>query len=77
MGRQELAALARIIEQQLQEGTDSPLVGTWTIRFDGERRVLYFDKCEFGEYCEERPAVIGLDGTVIDGGGPLLVESEG
>jgi hypothetical protein len=72
MGREQLAALARIIEEQLKEGTDSPLMGTWTIRFDKERSVLYFDKCEFGDYCEERPAVVALDGTVVDKGGPLL-----
>jgi hypothetical protein len=74
VGREELAALARVIESQLQQGTDSPIMGTWTVRFDGERRVLYFDKCEFGDYCEERPAVIDLEGRVIDPGGPLLSE---
>ena len=74
MGREELAALARIIEEQLKEGTSSPLMGTWSIRFDKETRALYFEKCEFGDYCEERPAVVALDGTVIDRGGPLLVE---
>lgn len=72
MGREELAALATIIEEQLKEGTGSPLMGTWGIRFDKERGVLYFDKCEFGDYCEERPTVIALDGTVVDKGGPLL-----
>ena len=72
MGREELAALARIIEEQMQDGTNSPLMGTWTIHFDKERRALYFEKCEFGDYCEERPTVVGLDGTVIDKGGPLL-----
>jgi hypothetical protein len=72
MGREELAALARIIDDQLKEGTNSPLQGTWTIRFDKERSVLYFDKCEFGDYCEERPAVVALDGRVVDKGGPLL-----
>jgi hypothetical protein len=65
MGRKELAALAAIIEQQLKEGTDS-LMGTWTIHFDKERQALYFEKCEFGDYCEERPTVVALDGTVID-----------
>ena len=73
MGREQLAALARIIEQQLAtEGTNSPLVGTWTIRFDGERDVLYFDKCVFGDYCEERPAVVSIQGEIVDLGGPLL-----
>jgi hypothetical protein len=50
-------------------------MGTWSIRFDKERQALYFEKCEFGDYCEERPAVVALDGTVLDRGGPLLVES--
>lgn len=73
MGREQLAALARIIEEQLaSEGTNSPLVGAWTIRFDGDRDLLYFDKCEFGDYCEERPAIVGIDGRIIDRGGPLL-----
>jgi hypothetical protein len=49
-------------------------VGTWTIRYDGKREVLYFEKCEDGVYCEERPAVIDLKGNVIDRGGPIFVE---
>ena len=74
MGRDQLLALARIIEEQIAaEGTDSPVVGSWSIRFDGERNVLYFEKCEFGDYCEERPAVIALDGQVVDRGGPILI----
>jgi hypothetical protein len=74
MGRQELAALAKIIEEQLAFGTDSPLVGTWSIRFDRDNARFYFEKCEFGDYCEERPTVVGLDGAVIDKGGPILIE---
>lgn len=76
MGRQELAALARVIETQLKDGTDSPIMGTWSVRFDGETRHLYFEKCEFGDYCEERPTIIALDGTVIDEGGPLFADAE-
>jgi hypothetical protein len=73
MGREQLRALARIIEEQIEaEGTNSPLVGTWTIQYDKERDVLYFGKCEFGDYCEERPAVVSLDGTVVDRGGPMF-----
>ena len=73
MGRKELAALAAIIEEQMaSEGTNSPLMGSWTIRYDKERQVIYFDKCEFGDYCEERPAVVAIDGTVVDRGGPLI-----
>jgi hypothetical protein len=71
MGREQLAALARIIEQQLADPQNAAL-GTWTIRYDGKRNVVYFEKCEDGVYCEERPAVIDLDGNVLDRGGPLL-----
>ena len=74
MGREQLTALARIIEEQLAEGIDNAVVGTWTIRYDGKRDVLYFEKCEDGFYCEERPAVIDLQGNVIDKGGPILIE---
>jgi hypothetical protein len=74
MGREQLQALARIIEEQLAQGVDNAVVGSWTIRYDGAKQVIYFEKCEDGFYCEERPAVIGLDGTVIDKGGPILIE---
>ena len=72
MGKEQLAALARIIEEQLRQGPNSPVIGAWTIRYDGARDVLYFDKCEDGVYCEERPAVIDIGGRVLDRGGPLL-----
>ena len=66
MGREQLLALAKIIQDQIdKEGTNSPVVGSWAIRFDAERSVLYFDKCEFGDYCEERPAVFALDGRPL------------
>ncbi len=71
MGREQLAALAWIIEEQLRQGPNSPVIGAWTIRYDAGQRVLYFDKCEDGVYCEERPAVIDLEGRVLDRGGPL------
>jgi hypothetical protein len=74
MGKEQLAALARIIEAQLASGPENAVVGSWTIRFDAERNVLYFDKCEDGVYCEERPAVIDLEGNVLDKGGPILIE---
>jgi hypothetical protein len=74
MGREQLLALARIIEQQLAEGPNNAVVGSWTIRYDDERSVLYFEKCEDGVYCEERPSVIDLQGNVLDRGGPILVE---
>jgi hypothetical protein len=74
MGREQLLALAHIIEQQLAEGPNNAVVGSWSIRYDGERSVLYFEKCEDGVYCEERPAVIDLQGNVLDRGGPILVQ---
>lgn len=74
MGRAQLLALARIIEEQLAQGPNNAVIGTWTIRYDGKREVLYFEKCEDGVYCEERPAVIDLRGNVLDPGGPLLFE---
>ena len=74
MGKEQLAALARLINEQLAEGLNNAVVGTWSIRYDGQRSVFYFEKCEDGIYCEERPAVIDLEGHVLDRGGPLLVE---
>ena len=74
MGREQLEALARIIDEQLKEGPDGAVIGTWTIRYDGQRELLYFDKCEDGVYCEERPAVIDLKGIVVDAGGPIFIE---
>lgn len=72
MGREQLEALLAILHEQLRPDADNLALGTWTIRYDKERRAFYFDKCEFDGYCEERPAVIDLAGTVLDRGGPLL-----
>ncbi len=72
MGREQLEALLKVLQQQIEAGPESLAIGTWDIRFDKERNAFYFDKCEFGGYCEERPAVIALDGAVLDKGGPLL-----
>jgi hypothetical protein len=74
MGKEQLEALARIIQEQIAAGPDNAVVGSWTIRYDGKKQVLYFDKCEDGFYCEERPSVIDLQGNVIDKGGPIFVE---
>ena len=69
MGRQQLEALQKILEQQL--ALDRNVIGgTWEIRYDKERNAFAFDKCEFGGYCEERPSIIALDGNVLDPGGP-------
>lgn len=72
MGREELAALIEILTKQQELGREGVAIGTWKIDFDKKRRAFVFDKCENDGYCEERPAVIGLDGTVIDKGGPLF-----
>ena len=74
MGREQLIALARIIEEQLASGGDNAVVGTWTIRYDATKAAFYFEKCEDGFYCAERPAVIDLQGNVLDRGGPILIE---
>ena len=74
MGKEQLAALAEIIRQQLAHGTDSPIMGTWTIEYNKEKDAFYFGKCEFGGYCEERPALISVSGEVLDPGGPLFEE---
>ncbi len=74
MGKEQLLALVRILESQLELGPESPIMGSWVIRYDKNRAAFYFDKCEFGEYCEERPAVISVTGEVLDPGGPLFEE---
>lgn len=72
MGRQQIEALIRVLQEQLARDKDNLALGTWSIRYEGPRGVFLFDKCELGGYCQERPAVIGLDGAIIDAGGPVL-----
>lgn len=72
MGREQIAALIDVLSEQLELGTGSVIQGTWKIDFDKARNAFVFDKCENEGYCEERPSVIALDGTVIDPGGPLF-----
>ena len=72
MGREQLEALVSVLQQQLALKSDNLAIGTWDIRYDKARQAFYFDKCENDGYCEERPSVIGLDGSIIDKGGPLL-----
>jgi hypothetical protein len=72
MGSKELQALIEVLQGQLAQGRDNVVVGTWTIQYDQERSVFTFNKCEDGVYCEERPSVVGLDGSVLDKGGPLF-----
>lgn len=72
MGRKELEALVQVLQDQLKQGTDNLIVGTWTIIFSRDHNAFLFEKCELGGYCEERPSVIGVDGKILDKGGPLL-----
>ncbi len=74
MGKEALEALTRIIHEQLALGPGNAVTGSWTIRFDSARQAFTFDKCEDGFYCSERPAVVDLQGVVLDPGGPLLDE---
>ena len=72
MGREEIAALIAILTAENENGSSSPVRGTWSIHFDRKKGTFTFDKCENEGYCEERPAVIALDGNVLDPGGPLF-----
>ena len=74
MGRKEFEALVAILQDQLKRGRDSIITGTWTITFSRDFNAFQFEKCEIGGYCEERPAVISVEGKVLDKGGPLLGE---
>lgn len=72
MGREEIAALIDILSRENEKARDGVILGTWTIRYDKNRGAFTFDKCENEGYCEERPSVVALDGSVIDPGGPLF-----
>ncbi len=75
MGRTELEALVAVLQDQLAKGQDGIVVGTWQIVFSRDRQAFLFEKCELGAYCEERPGVVALDGTVLDRGGPILADA--
>ncbi len=62
----------RILQDQLAVTTGNVVVGSWSVRWDKDIQGFYFDKCEWGGYCEERPSVISLAGEVVDRGGPLI-----
>ena len=72
MGTKELEALVEVLQDQLAQGLEGHILGTWTIRYDKDRAAFTFDKCENEGYCEERPSVVALDRTVVDPGGPLF-----
>lgn len=71
MGTKELQALIEVLQEQVALGREGHAIGTWTIHYDKQRSAFTFDKCQDGVYCEERPAVIALDHTVLDKGGPI------
>ena len=70
MGSKEIEALIRVLQQQLTG--ENLALGTWNIAYDRAASAFRFEKCEFGDYCEERPSVISLDGAVLDPGGPIF-----
>lgn len=72
MGREEIAALIAVLQDELERGPAGKAIGTWRIGYDKARRAFVFDHCENDGYCEERPAVIAMDGAVLDPGGPLF-----
>ncbi len=71
MGTKELEALIAVLERETKAGREGHALGTWTIRYDKSRSAFSFDYCESEVYCNERPAVIGVEGDVIDPGGPI------
>ena len=73
MGRKELEALIRVLQEQLTRA-DGVAIGTWQILYSRDHEAFVFEKCEIGGYCEERPAVVSTAGKVLDRGGPLLGE---
>lgn len=74
MGKKEIEALVAALQAQLDHWDKNVVVGTWTITYSRDFGAFMFEKCELGGYCEERPSVISLDGTIKDRGGPLLGE---
>lgn len=72
MGREQIAALIAVLQAENEKGTGSVVLGTWSIHFDKARDAFVFDKCENDGYCEERPSVVGVNGQVLDPGGPLF-----
>ncbi|MEO9256183.1 MAG: hypothetical protein ABI305_11610 [Tepidiformaceae bacterium] len=72
MGREEIAALIAVLTAEQEKGTEGHALGTWSITFNKKKSAFVFNKCENEGYCEERPAVLALNGDVIDPGGPLF-----
>ena len=74
MGRKEIEALIAVLQQQLALGREGVVLGTWEILYSRDRQAFFFDKCEMGGYCAERPSVISVTGDVLDRGGPIVEE---
>jgi hypothetical protein len=73
VGRKEIEALIKVLQQQLAAGRDSVVTGSWQIIYSRDHEAFLFEKCEVGGgYCEERPSVVSVSGKVLDKGGPLL-----
>ncbi|MBI5288727.1 MAG: hypothetical protein HY873_07110 [Chloroflexi bacterium] len=72
MGRKEIEALLKVLQEQLDHWKDNVILGTWTITYSRDHGAFLFEKCELGGYCEERPSVISTEGKLLDKGGPLL-----
>lgn len=72
MGHDEIDALIAVLQAEKAKPAAGIALGTWAIKFDKKRAAFVFDKCENDGYCEERPAVIGVNGDIIDAGGPLF-----
>jgi hypothetical protein len=72
LGKDDIAALIAVLEAELAKPGAGVALGTWKIDFDKKRGAFVFDKCENEGYCEERPAVVALNGEILDAGGPLF-----
>jgi hypothetical protein len=72
LGREEITALIAVLQDQLAQGLAGKAIGTWRIGYDKALAAFVFDHCENEGYCEERPAVIAVDGRILDPGGPLF-----
>ncbi|MCK9486496.1 MAG: hypothetical protein M0R73_07320 [Dehalococcoidia bacterium] len=75
MGLKELEALVAVLQAEIDKGReDNHVIGTWHIHFEkrDETPVFSFNKCESEVYCEERPTVFAVDGSLVDAGGPLF-----
>ena len=73
MGREQIEALIVILQAQLAEGPGNVVTGSWSVHWNKEKQGFYFDKCEAGGYCEERPSLVSVTGDVLDRGGPIVM----